>query len=850
MMRKILTLLLLVLCITQAEAQRITRNYNDISLSKVLRDLNNASTRYEVSFIYNDLEDFRVTTSIRRQTLPDAVRQVVGFYPMRVTVGDSLITVECTHKTQRHLTGRLIDEQNQPVAYANIALFTLQDSTFLGGGVSNESGVFVIPYEQPKVLARLSLIGCKTIWRLCDREDLGTIRMEAEAYQLGAVTVKGSRPQYQVKGSSVVVNISGTILEQVHDSKDILVQIPGVTPTPDGLVEVFGRGAPTYYVNNRKVQDMQEVYRLSPKDIQSIELIRNPGARYDATVNAVIKITTRAKDNGWTLQAKATEKLNDVLTSEESVDVGLKKGGLNASAHLEYDDFRRHYEQPQKHELAVDGDTYVYERAQGRNREHQKAPSWSANVDYEFNTQHVAGVSYDGWHNTLLSPGEYMHTYSKNGNVFQRTHIDSDYRNDIDYAHVNTFYDAHWNTRLTSSLNLDYAGNKSDYRQLTSETTDGNMLSTLNKSRSRHHVYAGKLTFDYTLGSQASLSVGAEYNHVKGSGIAECDNTIVPSSDYDQTEDLAAAFAEAKATFGHWTLSGGLRYEYVATDYADRLAPDANVSRHYRNLFPSLEVSHQHGEWSNTLSFVSRTNRPSFRQLSNYTYYNNEFAYQHGNPMLQPMTLYVTEYSTAYRFINASLSYTYYDNFIFSDHYTENEHSPRIVSSFSNFDHASKLSANVGLHHNFKWWRPSLQLGVQHMFFDYEYMNEPYSYGKTEFYLVCNQYFSLPHSWLINAYYYYNTGGTQGNVQLKSYQTLNLSVQKSFLQDRLSVRVAASDLFHKMKFEEDQYLRNVHFWQIEDHKYWNFSLSVVYRLNQLKTKYRGNSAAKEQINRL
>ncbi|MBP3845197.1 MAG: hypothetical protein J6E48_08705, partial [Prevotella sp.] len=75
-------------------------------------------------------------------------------------------------------------------------------------------------------------------------------------------------------------------------------------------------------------------------------------------------------------------------------------------------------------------------------------------------------------------------------------------------------------------------------------------------------------------------------------------------------------------------------------------------------------------------------------------------------------------------------------------------------------------------------------------------------------------------------------------------------IQKSFLQDRLSVKFAARDLFHKMKFEEDTRIRNVHFWQIEDHKYWNFTLSIVYRLNQLKTKYRGKSAASEQINRL
>jgi hypothetical protein len=79
---------------------------------------------------------------------------------------------------------------------------------------------------------------------------------------------------------------------------------------------------------------------------------------------------------------------------------------------------------------------------------------------------------------------------------------------------------------------------------------------------------------------------------------------------------------------------------------------------------------------------------------------------------------------------------------------------------------------------------------------------------------------------------------------------LNLSIQKSFLQDRLSLKFTAQDVFHKMKFEQDIRIRNVHFWQIEDHKYWNFSLSVIYRLNQLKTKYRGKSSANEQINRL
>ena len=158
-MKQFLVYLLLCLTVSQATAQKISRSYHDLSLSEVLKDLNAASTRYEVSFIYNELEDFRVTTTLHRSSLPDAVRQVVGFYPMRITETDSVMTVECVHKTDRHLTGTIIDEQGQPVAYANIAVLNPTDSTLLCGGVSNESGVFVIPIDQPSVLARISYVG-------------------------------------------------------------------------------------------------------------------------------------------------------------------------------------------------------------------------------------------------------------------------------------------------------------------------------------------------------------------------------------------------------------------------------------------------------------------------------------------------------------------------------------------------------------------------------------------------------------------------------------------------------------------------------------------------------------------
>lgn len=183
-MNRYITLIVLGLLLTvNIQAQkRISYKYNNVSLSDALSQLAKDQTEYDIMFLYNELEDFRITTTIRRKSIPDAIRQMIGFYPIRMTTkqDDRKIYVECTHKTDRHLTGTIIDENRQPVPYANIYLLHPSDSTVIGGGVSNEAGIFVIPYEQPTVIARISYVGYKTTYRLCSHEHVGTIQIKPE----------------------------------------------------------------------------------------------------------------------------------------------------------------------------------------------------------------------------------------------------------------------------------------------------------------------------------------------------------------------------------------------------------------------------------------------------------------------------------------------------------------------------------------------------------------------------------------------------------------------------------------------------------------------------------------------
>ena len=104
-MRNVISILLFLCAVTTSTAQRlrvgdgtsgmrITREYNNVSLSDALRQLNAESTDYEINFLYNELEDFRITTTIRRKTVPDAIRQMIGFYPIRMSIDSTEITVE------------------------------------------------------------------------------------------------------------------------------------------------------------------------------------------------------------------------------------------------------------------------------------------------------------------------------------------------------------------------------------------------------------------------------------------------------------------------------------------------------------------------------------------------------------------------------------------------------------------------------------------------------------------------------------------------------------------------------------------------------------------------------------
>ena len=281
-------------------AQHIQRNYHDRSMSDVLIDLDKASKRYKISFIYNELEDFTVTQNVKTANIPDAIRKVIGFYPMQMTVGDSLITVECIRKSERKLIGRLIDNHNLPVEFANIQLLNPKDSSFLCGGVSNANGDFVIPCQQKQALMKVSFVGYKTICKLVPIARIGNVRMQANAYLLKGVTVEAARVVEKVDRQ--IIFPTKEQVKTASNGYDLLdnLSLPTIIVNRAERKVLSLKGGDVQIRINDVKASMQDVLALQPDEVTKVEFINVPGLKYgDSNLDAVINYQVRRRYAGY-----------------------------------------------------------------------------------------------------------------------------------------------------------------------------------------------------------------------------------------------------------------------------------------------------------------------------------------------------------------------------------------------------------------------------------------------------------------------------------------------------------------------------------------------------------------------
>lgn len=859
-MKRIIYILLLCVAASNAQSQKpqtgsqnqrakISRSYHNRSLSSVLEDLNAFTGTYDISFVYNDLEDFTVTTSFKGLGLEDALRQVVGLYPVRITKEGEKYFVECIHKTELHLTGRVTDEHGQPVPFANIAVLNPADSTILSGGVSNEDGRFVVPYEQQRILARITYIGYKTVYRLCTQEDMGTVQLQPEAYTLGGVTVKGLRPQFKQTMGGMEVNVEGTLLANMGTALNTIGELPLVS-LKGGKIEVMAKGEPEVYINSKKVRDMSELSELKSTDIKSIQVITNPGARYDATVEAVIRIKTiRRLNEGLSFRSSTMVSYNTKWMGEQQAQLTYRQGGLETFAFLTYGCYR----DIQKNEL-------TYNIVSGQDRiEAKQVADWNGRdqlvscktgFSYDISDNHSLGLSYQV--NKMFNNSwniDDKESFIQNGVAVPEIFSSEAHSPQSGPTHTLDAYYAGSLGKLTLNLDGTCLWDKDGVAQDVTETCAGvEVRNVKTESTNRKRLLAGKLVVGYPFAG-GQFEFGSEVSSTKIRSLYYSNFEQIPSTDNEVRESHLSVFADYSLPLSKaLLLSAGLRYEHVANQYDVFGKRDEESSRTYNQLFPSVSIGWKKQLWGVELSYNQRVKRPSYNALTRHLQYDSRYLYEGGNLYLQPQFNHNVALNVVYSWLNFRAEYSYQDNRIMQLSSLYNGQ-PIQYSKWENVSRMEYLTASLVAAPKFGFYQPQYALMVRKQFFDAAAYGIDHNLQKPMVYARLQNRFMLGKTSFVSLDLTGFPRYSDETVERKATAFANLKFYKAFAKGRWTLNVDVYDLFYSNRERWANYGNCV---EVEKNN-WAYSRSIMatltYSFNQKRSKYRGTGAGEDEKSR-
>ena len=849
-MKRLFILLLLCTAVCISQAQKITRYYENQSLSHVLKDLNAATNRHEISFVYNDLEDFTVTCDIESLSIEDALIKVVGFYPVRIVHEGKKYFVECTHKTEHHLTGTIIDESHQPVAFANIAVLNPADSTLLSGGVSNEAGQFVVPYEQQNILARITFIGYKTVYRLCTQENLGTIQLQRDSYTIKGVVVKGEIPQYKMTNGGIDVNVAGTLLSNMGSALSVLSELPRVSVDGD-KVSVFAKGEPEIYINSKKVRDINELHELKSTDIKSVEVITNPGAQYNASVKSVIRIKTiRRMNEGLSFSSRSNVAYNSEWMGGEQIMATYRQKKLELFTQLAY---RNRYQKDRNGFTQVittpqeEVKTNIMAHVKSRN----KTVGGKTGFNFDIDTDNSIGATY-----TIQKP--IARTFNWNGtetvwlNGQKAGTLD---KNSISHISAKPSHnlDAYYAGKLGKlSVNFDgtlywSSGDREDDVNETSSELDSRRVLT--KSTSRNQLQAAKLVMRHPI-AKGQLTFGSEASHAMIHSIYNSNYDPIPSTDNEINENHVALFAEYNLPLSkQWSLRTGLRYEHASNEYLSFGERLDDRSRVYDDLFPNLSISWQKKKWGAELGYGKTVRRPSYEALTRHLQYDSRYMYEGGNPLLHPQFDHNFSLHLVYSWINFSADYSYQKECItqLTNLY---ENQAISLTKYENMDHLQMLNASIVASPKLGWYQPQLELYYWQQLFDGKPYGITQNLKKPLFSMRLNSRFMLGKSTFVSLNLRGITNSSRGITNRKGRFITDLKFYKSFYNDRWTLNIDINDLFYQNIEQWEGYGNGTLSSKVNHTNSRSASVTLTYNFNKKRSKYKGTGAGNDEKNRL
>lgn len=749
----------------------------------------------------------------------------------------------------REITGKVVGENDVPLDYVNVVLY--RDSTYITGTVTDQNGMFSISTDASGNLAvKCSFAGYETTEvSVSASGDIGTINLTPTTVELGEVTVRATRPSTTMKGNALVTNVEGSSLAIAGTANDVLIRVPMVVEN-DGKLEVFGKGAPAIYINGRKVNDLQELSQLNSNDIKNVSVITNPGASYAANVKFVIIIRTKPpKGDGFSGTLRADNGFQHYFRTGNSADLKYRSHGLEVFAN--YGWWYGNNRNDRLNDMNTTTSVGKYEQSI-RTIWKQTYNDMTGKIGFSFmfNDKHSIGAyyqnSWDRHHTSGTIPSEVW----QNGVLLDRYNSDVNNRSTAVPRHnVNIYYNGIV-SKFTFDFNADFLWYKNRELSLSdelSETGDNRNVST--ESTNRNRMFAEKLVVSHPLW-QGQIRFGEEYTNTRTTNLFTANIPEVSDADNRVDESNIAAFVEFGRQFGRFNVGVGLRYEHVKFDYYEMGEHRDGQSKRYNNLFPSLNVATQFGEVRMGLNYSGKTVRPGYGQLDGAVSYINRLTYETGNPFLKPTKLQTVEYMAQWRRFFAQVSYTYSRDGVYFITEPYGADGEATIIRTANLDRRHYLQAFVGGQFQAGVWQPRVNVGMMKQWLTLPVDGKPMKMNNPGFLFQWQNAIHLPFDIWLNVDAQLMTGVRENNMKVTNTPWhVNAKIYKGFLNNAFSITLEAKDLFNTSQNDARMFSSAVQIVQKNFSPGRSVMLTLQYRFNTTRDRYRGTGAGNSEKSR-
>ena len=760
----------------------------------------------------------------------------------------------------------MVDESGEPVAYANVAVLSKADSTVVCGTVTGEDGSFNIITGETDGIMMVAMMGYRTVY--LPPMDGATITLKADSAMLEGAAVSAVMPKTKLTGEGLQTSVRGSVLENAGTAMDVLAKTPGMIKGQNGL-EVIGKGSPLVYINGRRVTDSSELDRLQSNEIQSIEVIANPGAQYDATIKSVVRIRTIRRQGdgfGFNLYAQDAQSLrwdkgNDPFGS---FNVNYRTGGVDIFGGVNY--ARNTSRQQSELEKKTFGTGFLLEnKGDLLNEYFGQSLYGNAGVNWQMADNHFLGGKVE-WGRTL--------EYSVRTVVDDNVSLDGVLTDKLATVSddtlqpggmwnfgANVYYNGLIAGKLGIDVNLDYYGNASNTVSESAETssmTAGRQITSDSKSDGK--LYAAKAVLSYPIWV-GQLQAGTEETFSRRTDDYSIHGIDIAASQASVAEDTYAGFL----SYGFMLrkagqFSAGVRYEYVHYAYSDAVTPANDLTRDYGNWFPTLSYANAFGPVQIMLNYSAKTRRPNYANLSSAVRYNSRYIWQSGNAGLQPELSHNLGLMAIWKFVTLSVNYSRTNDAIITWSAPVGDDGVVLVKPRNLETPFRNMAAFVNLTPTIGPWTMNYTIGIQPQWLTINAPDPREASGirVTTFSDRPMAFAQLFNTFTVKGGWQFELGGTvmtpgyTQNLYVRNwFANLTAAVQKTLLKDgSLVIRLEGSDLTGTTHYDVNSDFGSHVIIQTNLMDTQKVRLSVRYNFNAAQSKYRGTGAGSDSKSRM